>query len=138
MDKRTPPAPRSVDVDLSLEDPAQDLRGLRVEDVDGQLIGTVSHLLVDPGSRRVSLLEITLDRPPGDAVAPAVVPLGTIGRIGDDVVRVACTRRRVSASPRQDLELSEEQDLNDLYVYYGLPLPLGPGGDTAFAPPERL
>jgi photosynthetic reaction center H subunit len=98
-------APLGALRDLEVAEGYPDIRGWRVESVDGREVGKVHELLVDIDNMRTRYLEVRLAAPiaatPGDR--DVLVPIGT-AQIADgaEVVRVPLTAERVGLLPLYD------------------------------------
>jgi sporulation protein YlmC with PRC-barrel domain len=90
---------------LQVADPAQDIRGYRVVDKDGQDLGEVDDLVLDRVETKVRFLEVASGDLFGFGPAKALIPVDAITRIGDKVVYVNQTRQHVAAAPRYDPNL---------------------------------
>lgn len=116
------------DTGLTIADPAQDLRGRRAIDRDGNEIGKVEALYVDEAERRVRFLEVESGGFLGIGGETRLLPVDALARIDRDAVHVDETRDRVHGSPRYDPEVTEEREYwNHLYGYYGRAPYWGPG-----------
>lgn len=118
---------------LELADAAADIRGRRVTDSAGQEIGKVDDLMVDERERRVRFLEVSSGGLLGIGETKFLLPVETVTRVEDEVVRTNQSRDRVSGAPRYDPRLVEERYLDELYRYYGYPTPFW---DAAYVYPR--
>ena len=80
---------RLQDADLTLADPADDLRGRRVADRNGSEVGVVGDVIIDAAERRARFLEIDAGGNLGLSRIKQLVPVDTITRIDDDVVHIS-------------------------------------------------
>lgn len=113
------------DSDQVLADPAEDVRGHRVYDRDGEDLGKVDDLLIDTDEHRVRFLRIEHGGILGLGAVPSFVPVDAITQIADGTVHVGESRARVAAAPAYDPDLIDGSDHYDsLYGYYG-PAPYG-------------
>ncbi|HWG98936.1 MAG TPA: PRC-barrel domain-containing protein [Pilimelia sp.] len=116
------------DSDKMLADPAADIRGRVVRDRDGEEVGKVDDLLIDPEEGKVRLLRVAHGGVLGFGATPSFIPVEAVVRITDDAVHINESRSRVSEAPGYDPELVEESEFYDsLYGYYGYAPFWGPG-----------
>lgn len=114
--------------DLTVADPAQDIRGRKVVDKYGEEIGRIDSLYIDEGERHVRFLEVGSGGFLGIGGETRLIPVDAITRVEGDEVFVDETRERVHDSPRYDPELTEDREYwNNLYGYYGRAPFWGPG-----------
>jgi sporulation protein YlmC with PRC-barrel domain len=114
--------PRSLvklgDTDMTVADPAEDVRGRAVIDRDGQEIGTVDALLIDDRESKVRFLQVGSGGFLGLGEQKVLIPVSRL--VDPDHVHVDQTRDRVAEAPRYDPDLTYETDYWDgLYGYYG-------------------
>lgn len=120
------------DAGLTIENPAEDIRGRDVVDAAGEKIGHVKDLLIDDSEHKVRLMEIGHGGILGIGESKVLVPIDSIDRIDEEVVHVNQTRERIAGAPRYDPELVEERDYyGSLYGYYGV----GPYWGSGYAYP---
>ncbi|MDG4767696.1 PRC-barrel domain-containing protein [Solwaraspora sp. WMMD406] len=113
---------RLGDTGEMVADPAEDIRGRKVHDAEGNEIGKVDDLLVDEAEHKVRLLRLEHGGILGFGATPSFVPVDAITRITDDVVHINESRDRVAGAPPYDPELvSQDKYYEDLYGYYGIP-----------------
>lgn len=105
---------------LALADVSENLRGRKVFDANGEDIGTVEDLMVDPSSRQVRFLQVGTGGFLGIGRDHVLIPVEAIESIGPDTLRVNQTRERVGGGPiyQPDLVL-ERDDYRGIYEYYG-------------------
>lgn len=104
------------DEDLSVGDPAEDVRKHKVIDRDGEEIGTVDDLLVDDAERKVRFLQITEGGFLGIGARKFLIPVDAVTRIDDDAVHVDQQGTHVGAGPVYDPTVaSDEAWRNDAY-----------------------
>jgi sporulation protein YlmC with PRC-barrel domain len=123
---------RLSDTELTVADPAADIRGRNVVDRDGEDLGTVHDLLIDEQDKRVRFLEIASGGFLGFGQTKFLLPVEAITRMNSDTVFVSQTRQRIAAAPRYDPELmhrevGENSYYGDVYQHYGYPPYWGPG-----------
>ncbi|QGN48086.1 PRC-barrel domain containing protein [Micromonospora sp. WMMC415] len=116
------------DSDQVLVDPAEDIRGRKVRDRNGNDLGKVDDLLVDSERHKVRMLRVEHGGILGLGATPSYLPVDAVTSISDDVVCVSEPRDRVSDAPRYDPDLVDESDYyQSLYDYYGYPPYWGAG-----------
>jgi sporulation protein YlmC with PRC-barrel domain len=132
------------DTDLVVGDASQDIRGWKVLDRNGEEIGHVSDLFIDPEQRKVRMLELRTGGFLGFGERHALLPVEAVTRVTAHDVQVNETRERVATSPVYDPALIVEPDAHawePFYGYYGLP-PYWTGSgvypDFSFRPEEGL
>ncbi len=105
-----------------LGDPAADIRGRTVRDRDGEVLGRIDDLLIDPVEHRVRMLLVEHGGILGFKTTSWYVPIEAIRAIDDEVVHVTEPRQIVAEAPIYDPELVDATDFyNDLYRHYGYP-----------------
>lgn len=125
---------RLGDTDQMLADPDQDIRGRKVLDRDGNEIGKVDDLLIDPDQQKVRLLRVKHGGLFGVGATPLFIPVETVERVTEDEVGIDRTRVQVAAAPEYDPEIVDrDKQMANLYAYYGYPPYWAPG----FIPPPR-
>ncbi|MFY1636233.1 PRC-barrel domain-containing protein [Solwaraspora sp. WMMB335] len=101
-------------------DPAEDIRGRKVHDTDGNEIGKVDDLLIDEAEHKVRMLRVEHGGILGIGATASFIPVDAVTRITDDVVHINESRERVSGAPAYDPDLvSQDKYYEDLYGYYG-------------------
>ena len=109
------------DADLTVADPAEDIRGRSVIDRDGEEFGHVKSLLIDEDERRVRLLELSSGGVLGLGAETPLVPVDAIAQITADAVHIDRTKEDIRGAPPYDPELGRRADyVGDVYGYYGL------------------
>ena len=108
---------------LELEDPAKDLRGREVLDRDGESVGTVTDLLIDPTLRipRLAVVETTGGLL-GIGKKQYLVPLEAIGQDEGQQVRINRGKDEILAEPDYHATEGEEEELQyaEVYAAYGI------------------
>ena len=105
------------------------LIGCTVVDSDGDKIGTVGQVYVDPDTGRPNWVTV---RTGLFGMKESFVPLDSAEQVGDDI-RVPYSKDIVKDAPRIDHEGALEEDETDnLYSYYE-----GSGGYSTLRPPRR-
>lgn len=111
---------RLADTDLTLADPADDVRGKAVVDRGGDEVGVVEDLVIDEEERRVRLLQVGSGGFLGIGKQRVLVPVDAVTGV-DDVVHVDEDRDHVAQGPGYDPDLTLQRDIvAGLYDYYGL------------------
>jgi sporulation protein YlmC with PRC-barrel domain len=110
---------RLDDTNMTVADPAEDVRGRNVVDKVGDEIGEVEHLIVDDREHKVRFLEVAAGGFLGLGESKFLVPVDAIVRLDDETVYVDQARERVTGAPRYEPDLVRERDWEDLYGYYG-------------------
>ena len=109
--------------ELTLADEHMDIRDRKVVDVNGDEIGHVSDLFIDPDMRKVRMLEIRTGGFLGFGARHALLPVDAITSITTDTVHVNQTRQHVVTSPVYDPKLvfaPTHDAWEPYYGYYGL------------------
>jgi sporulation protein YlmC with PRC-barrel domain len=117
---------RLSDTELTIANPAEDIRGRTVIDRDGEDIGEVEDLLIDDHEKRVRLLEVASGGFLGIGKTQFLLPVEAITRLSDDTVYVNQTRQYIAGAPCYDPDLihqeaGEKGYYGDVYQYYGYP-----------------
>ncbi|HEV3478672.1 MAG TPA: PRC-barrel domain-containing protein [Gaiellaceae bacterium] len=111
---------RLDDTDLTVADPAEDVRGRPVRDRDGEEIGEVKSLLIDESERKVRFLEVESGGVLGVGGERRLLPVDAVVRVEEDAVRVDQTREHVHGAPAYDPQLAYDVSYyGDIYGYYG-------------------
>ena len=113
---------RLSDTELTIANPAEDIRDRTVVDRDGEDIGEVEDLLIDAHEKRVRLLEVASGGFLGLGKTKFLLPVEAITRISDDTVYVNQTRQYIAAAPPYDPDLihreAGEKGYYGAKVYY--------------------
>ncbi|WP_436529055.1 PRC-barrel domain-containing protein [Actinoplanes sp. HUAS TT8] len=108
------------DSDRMVGDPAEDIRGRKVQDRDGHDLGRVDDLLIDPEEHRVRMLHVAHGGILGFGATSSYVPIEAIRAIDDEVVHVGQPKQIVAEAPVYDPELIDATAYyDDLYRHYG-------------------
>ena len=118
---------RLSDTDLSVADPAEDIRGRKVVDKTNDEIGEVSDLLIDNRESKVRFIEVASGGFLGIGEQKVLIPVDAIAGITSETVQIDQSRQRVAGAPRYDPDLMDERYLTDVYGYYGYAPYWGPG-----------
>jgi sporulation protein YlmC with PRC-barrel domain len=113
------------EMDLQLEEPWQDLRGLDVYDVNDDQIGSVEDVYVDREQRQARLLDVSAGGLLGVGKKRFLVPVEDVKRDMDaERVTVEHQKDKVMGSPEFDPDDGPRTDLQRaVYAYYGHSLP---------------
>ncbi|HWC33138.1 MAG TPA: PRC-barrel domain-containing protein, partial [Actinomycetota bacterium] len=113
---------RMADADLTVADPADDVRGRTVVDATGDEIGDVKSLLIDEDERKVRFLEVESGGFLGLGSETRLVPVDAVTRVEENAVHVDQTRESVHGSPAYDPELEQDAAYyGEVYSYYRYP-----------------
>ena len=116
------------DTDLTVADSAEDIRGRKVVDRQGDEIGHVDALLIDDRESKVRFLRIASGGFLGIGEQTFLIPIDAVTRVTDDQVTIDQTRERVAGAPVYDPDLAYGHDYyGGLYGYYGYAPYWGPG-----------
>ncbi len=108
------------DTDLTVSDPAEDVRGRTAMDRDGREIGDITSLVIDEDERKVRFLELESGGFLGLGGEKRLVPVDAVTRVEDDKVHMDATREGVHGSPAYDPDLVDKQAyFGEVYDYYG-------------------
>ena len=98
----------------------EDIRRYSVKDRDGNGIGKVHDLLVDPRGNTVRFLVVESGGFLGMGETKSFIPVDAITRITKDDVHIDQSRERVAGAPPYDPELVTTRTYHqDSYGYYG-------------------
>jgi CBS domain-containing protein/sporulation protein YlmC with PRC-barrel domain len=117
---------RLSDTNLTLAEPAEDIRGLKAVDMAGEELGSIDDLFIDEQDRKVRFLEISSGGFLGLGATKFLIPVDAITRIADEVVHINQSRESVAGAPQYDPTLVEEQYVSNVYSHYGYPPYWGP------------
>lgn len=119
-DKRMAELRKLSDTGQTVAGSNDDIRGRDVKDRDGNIIGKVDDLLIDPEENKVRFLVVASGGFLGIGETKSFIPVDAISRITTDEVRLDQQRDYVAGAPAYDPELVEERDFyQDVYSYYG-------------------
>jgi sporulation protein YlmC with PRC-barrel domain len=110
------------DSDFTVADPAEDVRGRTVRDVDGDEIGKVDDLIVDDQEERVRFLRVATGGFLGIGEDTFLVPVDAIDSIDGDHVHIRESGEKVAGGPRYDPDIAPDEsdfDFGGVYGYYG-------------------
>ena len=136
-EKRQARLVRLSDTELTVADPAEDVRGRMVVDKDGEKVGEVDDLLVDDREHHVRFLRVSSGGFLGLGATKSLIPVEAITQISDTTVYVNQTRQHIAGAPPYDPDLIHEDMAegayadtgyySGLYGYYGYPPYWAPG-----------
>lgn len=119
-DQKIPTLTKLGDTELTVADPAEDIRGHTVIDQAGEDIGTVDGLMIDDAERKVRFLQVAAGGFLGIGEKTFLIPVDAIVRIDGEQVRVDQTRERIVGGPAYEPDLAEQASaLESSYGYYG-------------------
>jgi hypothetical protein len=107
---------------LELADPAMDQRGRDAYDRSGEVVGTVSDVLIDPDQRKARMLEIaTGGGLLGLGKKQILVPVEAIAGGDPRTVYIDKEKDEILAGPEYHAEQTEEVEAHyaEVYAYYG-------------------
>lgn len=110
------------EANLDTADPAEDIRGRTVVDVNGDDIGEIEDLMLDQDESKVRFLQVGAGGFLGIGEKKFLIPVDAISGIDDDRVHVDRTREHVTGAPDYDPTLvrDETDDLwETTYAHYG-------------------
>ncbi len=122
---------RLSDTQLTVANPAEDVRGRKVIDSEGEEVGEVDDLLVDDRETKVRFLEVASGGFLGLGATQLLIPVEAISRISEDVVHLNEMRQHIAGAPRYDPDLIHRDAAEGefagpnyyegVYRYYGYP-----------------
>ncbi len=110
------------DAELTPKDPAADVRGRTVVDVDGNDIGKVEDVMLDEDEEKVRFLQVGAGGFLGLGERKFLIPVDAISGIDADNVHVDRSREHIVAAPAYDPELVHDDSLDlweRAYAHYG-------------------
>jgi sporulation protein YlmC with PRC-barrel domain len=107
------------DSQLTVADPAEDVRGRKVLDKAGEEIGEVDDLLIDDRENKVRFLQVASGGFLGIGETKFLIPVEAITAVQSDAIQVDQARERIAGAPRYDPDLAQEPDWGAYYGYYG-------------------
>lgn len=115
------------DTDLTVADPAEDVRGRRVVDRNGNAAGDIDGLLIDEAERHVRFLEVGSGGFLGLGKKTRLIPVNAVTSVEDDEVHVDTTLDDIAKSPAYDPDLMTMPRFGDYYAHYGMAPHWAPG-----------
>jgi sporulation protein YlmC with PRC-barrel domain len=108
------------DSDLTVGDPAEDVRARKVIDRVGEEIGDVDDLLLDEQEGRVRMIRVAHGGILGIGESHFLVPVDAITSIDDDQVHIDRVQRNLSDVPGYDPQLAEDpMYYQNVYGWWG-------------------
>jgi hypothetical protein len=107
-------------------DPEQDIRGRKAFDNQGDEIGTIDELFIDPDKSIVRFIGLKGGGVLGIGDRHRLLPVEAIAQVGDDAIRINHHRQLIAAAPLYQPELLERRHIEEIYGYYGYPPFWGP------------
>jgi sporulation protein YlmC with PRC-barrel domain len=106
---------------LELADPVQDLRGREALDRDGESVGTVSDMMIDPARRVAHMLVIEHGGVLGLGKKQYLVPVEVVRPVDQRSVMIDRTKDEVQSAPEYHAsEGGQELLYADVYATYGI------------------
>ena len=99
----------------TVADRAEDIRGRRVLDPDGEEVGEIEDLLIDHQDRKVRLLQVASGGVLGLGATTFLLPVEAITRISEEAVHIDQRRERIVGAPPYDPALVDQRYVHDLY-----------------------
>lgn len=96
---------RLDDTALTVADPADEVRGKKAVDSNGEEIGDVDGLMIDESERRVRFLEVGSGGFLGLGEKKRLVPVEAVTRIEGDTIHIGRERMHVAGAPEYDPEV---------------------------------
>lgn len=111
---------RMSDSKLTIKEPDEDVRGRKVVDKAGEVIGVVGDLLIDDRELKVRFLRVASGGFLGRGAAHYLLPVEAITGVTAEAVHIGHTHAQVAGGPGYDPALTTGRDYwGELYGYYG-------------------
>lgn len=111
-----------------------DINGRTVRDADGEEVGTVDDLLIDPDEDVVRFLVVASGGVLGIGKETSFIPVEAVRHV-DDEIHIDLNRGALAGAPGYDpLLVPDRTYYDELYRYYGY----APYWVTGFVPPYRM
>jgi sporulation protein YlmC with PRC-barrel domain len=108
------------DTPMSVEPPADDIRGREVLDRDGEKIGKVDDLMIDEQEKKVRFLKVAHGGFLGIGTEHFLVPAEAVTAVREDSVSIDRTRKDLGNVPGYSPDLAAEENYYpDVYGYWG-------------------
>lgn len=121
MDNQDVRLVRLSDTNLTLEHAAEDVRGFKVIDSNGDEIGHVDDLMVDDTHKKVRFLVVAAGGFLGIGEKRFWLPVDAVTSVKTEEVDVDTTAEHVKAAPGYDPEIVPSHPYaTDVYAYYGM------------------
>lgn len=112
---------RLSDTNLSLERAAEDVRGCKVRDAQGDQIGHVDDLMIDDAQKKVRFLVVAAGGFLGIGEKRFWIPVDAVTAVTEEEVAVDSTVEHIKSAPVYDPEVVPSPPyVNDVYEYYGI------------------
>lgn len=110
---------RLADTELTVADPAEDVRGKKVLDRNGKDVGQVDDILIDEQEKRARFLQVGSGGFLGIGEAKRLVPVDAVTTV-DEAVRIDTTKETVADSVVYDPDIAPEAEFYvRVYEHYG-------------------
>ena len=107
--------------DLKLAVPAEDIRGRKVIDCNGEVAGHVDELIIDDLHKQVRFIRIASGGVLGIGGQKILIPVELIKRVEKDVVHIDRACEHLSNAPVYDPQVTlDDQRAAALYGYFGV------------------
>lgn len=111
---------RLSDTNLTVADPAADVRGRQALDSDGHEIGKVDDLLIDEEEKKVRFLRIGSGGFLGIGKEHFLVPVEAVASVEPNAVSISRQRAGLSEAPEYDPSLAyDDTYYSDVYGWWG-------------------
>ncbi|HEV2295072.1 MAG TPA: PRC-barrel domain-containing protein [Tepidisphaeraceae bacterium] len=117
------------DTAMELSTPAEDIRGRKVVDANGEELGEVDDLMIDDVEKKVRFIRVATGGFLGLGATKFLIPVDAIARVSGDTVHVNRNREHVAAGPVYDPDLVKPDYYERVYGHYGV-APFWAGGYT--------
>jgi len=108
------------DIARTVSQDDEDIRGRNVKARDGEELGEVDDLLVDPAENKVRFLVVASGGFLGLGQTKSFIPVEAVSGITADEVRIDQAKDKIACAPTYDPDIVEERGYyEDLYGYYG-------------------
>ena len=107
------------DTQWTVADRADDIRGRRVLDPEGEEVGEIEDLLIDHQDRKVRLLQVASGGILGLGATTFLLPVEAITRVSEEAVHIDQRRERIVGAPPYDPALVDQRYVHALYSHYG-------------------
>ena len=109
-----------TDFGKTVADAADDIRGRKVKDKDGNDLGKVDALLIDDRERKVRFMRVEHGGLFGFGETKSFIPVDAITGITADDVHINHSRDHVASAPRYDPDLVNDRTYYaNIYGHYG-------------------
>lgn len=106
--------------ELTVRDPAEDIRDRTVLDRNGDEVGTVRDLIIDRDETRIRFMELGAGGFLGIGEDTFLIPIDAITRIDEQGVHIDQTREHVAGGPKYQPDLTADTGYyGGVYGHYG-------------------